>query len=120
MSDRRTPFRRPQRWAVLAAYTLVVGISQMLWLNFAPLVSLVQSRYAVSELTASLLILVFPLLYVVFSLPAGALTDARGYRFAVGLGALGMTAGAALRIFDQRFAFLLAGQIVVAVAQPYV
>ncbi|HWE27982.1 MAG TPA: hypothetical protein VHB97_08280, partial [Polyangia bacterium] len=62
---------RPRRWAVLAAYTLVVGVSQLLWLNFAPLLTMVQTRYGVSELSASLLVLVFPLLYVVFSLSAG-------------------------------------------------
>jgi predicted MFS family arabinose efflux permease len=111
---------RPRRWAVLAAYTLVVGMSQLLWLNFAPLLTMVQSRYGVSELSASLLVLVFPLLYVVFSLPAGALTDRRGYRFTVGLGALVMTAFAALRIWDDRFAVLLVAQMGIAVAQPYI
>ena len=111
---------RPRRWAVLAAYTLVVGMSQLLWLNFAPLLTMVQSRYGVSELSASLLVLVFPLLYVVFSLPAGALTDRRGYRFTVGLGALGMTVFAALRIWDDRFVVLLVAQMGIAVAQPYV
>src|SRR5258706_6869242 len=58
---------RPRRWAVLGVYAVIVGVSQMLWLNFAPLLSLVQTRYGVSELTASMLLLVFPLLYVVLS-----------------------------------------------------
>ena len=111
---------RPRRWAVLAVYATVAGVSQMLWLNFAPLLSLVQTRYGVGELTASLLVLVFPLLYVIFSIPAGVLTDARGYRFAVGLGALGMAVSACLRIFDASFWLLLAGQIGAAIAQPYV
>src|SRR5262249_41443139 len=109
-----------RRWAVLAAYAAVVGVSQMLWLNFAPLLSLVQVRYGVSELRASLLVLVFPLLYVVLSIPAGALTDARGYRFAIGAGAIGMTVASALRVFDQSFWCLLAAQIGIAIAQPYV
>jgi predicted MFS family arabinose efflux permease len=111
---------RPRRWAVLAAYTFVVGVSQLLWLNFAPLLTMVQSRYGVSELSASLLVLVFPVLYVVFSIPAGALTDRRGYRYTVGLGALVMTAFTALRIWDDRFAVLLIGQMGIAVAQPYI
>jgi predicted MFS family arabinose efflux permease len=114
------PLRRPRRWAVLFAYTLVVGVSQLLWLNFAPILTLVQSRFGVSELMASLLVLVFPLLYVVFSIPAGALTDRRGYRFAVGAGAIGMALAACVRIWDASFWTLLAGQIGIAVAQPYV
>jgi predicted MFS family arabinose efflux permease len=98
----------------------VLGISQMLWLNFAPLLSLVQRRYGVSELAASTLVLVFPLLYILLSIPAGAWTDRRGYRFTAGLGALIMALGACLRIADASFWMLLLGQIAVAVAQPFV
>ncbi|HEY0714046.1 MAG TPA: hypothetical protein VGF45_15305, partial [Polyangia bacterium] len=54
--------RQRRRWGVLAAYVGVMAISQTLWLNFAPLLALVQRRYQVDELTASLLVLVFPLL----------------------------------------------------------
>jgi predicted MFS family arabinose efflux permease len=111
---------RPRRWAVLAAYTLVAGVSQMLWLNFAPLLGLVQNRYGVSEEVAGLLVGVFPLLYVVLSIPAGALTDSRGYRVTVGAGAIGMAIAAGVRILDHDFWFLLAGQIGVAIAQPFV
>jgi predicted MFS family arabinose efflux permease len=120
MAEKLPALHRPRRWAVLFAYTLVVGVSQMLWLNFGPLLTLVQQRYGVSELTASLLLLVFPLLYVVFSIPAGALTDRRGYRFAAGVGALVMALFSCVRILDSSFWFLLAGQIGIAVAQPYV
>jgi hypothetical protein len=52
-------FRRPRRWAVLVAYTLVAGASQMFWLNFAPLLTDLQKRYGVSELWASSPIFVF-------------------------------------------------------------
>ena len=75
------------RWWVLAAYAWLMGMSQLLWLSFAPLLGQIQTRYGVSEFTAGLLLLVFPLLYVLLSLPAGTLADRRGYRYAVGLGA---------------------------------
>jgi fucose permease len=93
---------RKYRWVVLGVYLPIAGLSQLLWLNFAPLLSWVQKRYEVSETAASWLILVFPLLYVVFSIPAGALIDRRGYRFGVGLGAGIMAVGASLRVFDSR------------------
>jgi len=105
---------------VLAAYTFVLGVSQMLWLNFAPLIGLVKARYGVSEELASALIFVFPLLFVVLSVPAGALIDRRGYRFAVGAGAVLMAASSLVRIADTSFWCLLAGQIGVAIAQPFV
>ena len=62
------------RWAVLAAYVAVVGVSQLLWLNFAPILTRIQTRYGVGELAASALVLVFPLLYVVLSLLGGVLS----------------------------------------------
>src|SRR5258705_262255 len=114
------PFRRPRRWVVLGAYTFVAGVSQLLWLNFAPILTSIEGRYGVSELVASLLVLVFPLLYVVLSIPAGTLTDRRGYRFAVGAGALGMAFAACVRIWDTSFWVLFAGQLGIAAAQPYV
>lgn len=111
---------RSARWAVLLAFTAVAGVSQMLWLNFAPLLSQVQRRYEVSELIASTLVLVFPLLYVVLSLPAGARVDRRGYRRSVAEGAVLQAACACLRVFDGRFATLLAAQIGIAIAQPFI
>jgi predicted MFS family arabinose efflux permease len=120
VSDESAALHLPRRWGVLAAYVVVVGLSQLLWLNFAPLGLLVQTRYHVSELTASLLVLVFPLLYVLLSVHAGAMTDRRGYRHTVGLGAVVMAVGACVRIDDASFWALLAGQVIIAVAQPYV
>ena len=120
MADDGGRLHRPYRWAVLAAYTLAVGVTQMLWLNFAPLLALVQTRYGVSELVASTLILVFPLLYVVFSIPSGVLIDRRGYRFTVGAGAVATAAFSLLRIWDTSFWMIMAGQLGIAVAQPFV
>ena len=120
MSETERACHRPYRWVVLAVYTFVAGVSQMLWLNFAPLLTQIQKRYEVSELLASTLVLVFPLLYVLLSLPAGAMIDRKGYRFTVGLGAVGMALFACLRIHDASFWVLLAGQTGIAVAQPFV
>lgn len=113
-------FNRNYRWVVLAVFMGVAGVNQTLWLNFAPLLSQIQRRYGVSELLASLLVLCFPLLYVVLSMPAGAMTDRRGYRFTVNLGSLLMTAFACVRIFDASFWTLLAGQVGIAVSQPFI
>jgi predicted MFS family arabinose efflux permease len=112
--------QRPYRWVVLTVFAVAAGVTQMLWLNFAPLLGLVQQRYGVSELVASTLVLVFPLIYVFLSIPAGALIDARGYRFTVGLGAIATAAFAGLRIWDSWFWVLMVAQVGIAVAQPFV
>ena len=119
-SESRFHSGSPYRWVVLAAFFCVAGVSQMLWLNFAPLVTMLQSRYQVTELVASSLILVFPLLYVVLSMPAGVLIDRRGYRFSVGLGSIAMALFSCVRIYTGSFAVLLVAQIGIAIAQPFI
>ena len=120
MSDVTPRLRRPYRWAVLLAYLPVIGLSQLLWLNFADLQGFVQKQYGVSEFLASTLILVFPLLYVFLSVPAGNLIDRRGYRFAIGGGAVVMAISSLIRLGDVSFWALLAGQTGIALAQPYI
>lgn len=120
MGDGARAFRNPIRWAILAIFIVVVALSQLLWLNFAPILTQIQARYGVDELTASLLVLVFPLIYVLLSLPAGRIVDSRGYRVAIGGGATVMAAFSALRIYDDSFWLLLVAQIGIAVAQPFI
>ncbi|WP_314591539.1 MFS transporter [Paenibacillus terrigena] len=108
------------RWTVLLSFTLLAGISQMLWLNFAPLITTLEERYHVSEESMNLLLMVFPLVYVLLSVHAGIVIDRRGYRFGVGIGGLLMAIFACVRIFDQQFIFLVIGHVGIAIGQPYV
>lgn len=110
----------PYRWIVLSVFVLAAAMSQLLWLNFAPLISYLQARYSVTETTASLLILVFPLIYVLLSVHAGRMTDRRGYKFTVGAGTVIMAVFACMRIYDASFWALLVAQTGIAIAQPYV
>ena len=120
MLDRILTFSVRRRWVVLGLFMLVAGLSQALWLNFAPLLTMVQARYGVSEGVASSLVLVFPLVYVLLSVHAGQLTDRRGYRFTMGLSAVVMATFACLRIEDGgHFAVVLVAQLGIAAAQPY-
>lgn len=111
--------RSGARWLVLVLFMAVAGLSQALWLNFAPLLTTVQSKFGVSEGTASLLLLVFPLVYVLLSVPAGALTDRKGYRFAVSFGAVLMAGFSVLRIDEHHFWVLLLAQTGIAIGQPF-
>lgn len=107
------------RWSVLAAFVLVTSANQMLWLTFAPLTSSSARHYGVSEGAIGALSAVFPLLYVLLAIPAGFALD-RWFRGSLLLGA-GLTAlGGLVRLTADSYPAVLAGSLVVAVAQPLV
>ncbi len=109
-----------KKWFALGAFSLSAGLSQFLWLNFAPLITFIQKKYEVSEEYAGLLILVFPLTYVILSIHSGKLIDLKGYRFSILLGSVVMAVFACLRIYDESFWILLLAQLGISLAQPFI
>ncbi|MEH7453945.1 MFS transporter [Gottfriedia acidiceleris] len=107
-------------WYVLLSFDVLAGISQMLWLNFAPLISYLKSHYEVSESDINWLLIVFPLIYIVFSIHSGKVIDRLGYRFSILLGGIFMSVFSTIRIFGSSFSFLLIGQVGIAIGQPYI
>jgi len=108
------------KWIVLACFALAAGMSQLLWLNFAPILSQIETIYQIPESQASLLILVFPLIYVLLSIHAGSLTDHKGYRYTLVMGTFLMAIFSCLRIYTASFTLMLVAQIGIAIAQPYI
>ncbi len=104
---------------VVLAYALVAAATQILWLTYAPIDTAAARHYGVSTGAIGWLAEIFPLLYVVLALPAGRLLDA-GFRPALAGGGALVALGGALRLGGQTFAWAMAGQAAVAVAQPLV
>ena len=112
---------------MIAAFALVGAATQILWLNFAGVTTVAAARYGVSETAIGWLAQVFPLLYVVLAIPAGLVLD-RWFRAGLAAGAVLTAAGACLRLVGDGsadgsadgYGWLLAGQVVAAVAQPLV
>lgn len=109
----------PSRWGVVAAFALVGAATQLLWLTYAGVTTATAAAYGVSENAVGWLAQVFPLLYVVLAIPAGMALD-RHFRGALAAGAVLTAAGAGLRLVGDGFGWVLAGQVVIAVAQPLV
>jgi predicted MFS family arabinose efflux permease len=109
----------PSRWGAIGAYAAVAAANQLLWLTFAPITTAAARHYGVSEGAVGWLSQVFPLLYVVLAIPAGLALD-RGLRPALLAGAWLTAAGGLVRLTADTFAVALAGQVLVAVAQPFV
>ncbi len=111
---------KPSRgWAVVLAYASVCASTQVLWLTYAAITSETSRRYGVSEGAVGWLAEIFPLLYVVLALPAGALLD-RWFRPALAASGALVAAGGLVRLAGLSYGSALAGQALVAVAQPVV
>lgn len=106
-------------WGIVAAYGAVAAITQTLWLTYAPITTETAHRYGVSVSAIGWLSEIFPLLYVVLAIPAGALLD-RWFRPSLAAAGGVVAAGGLLRLGGESFAFALAGQALVALAQPVV
>jgi sugar phosphate permease len=109
------------RWVVLAVYMYISALTQLYWLNFAAITTVIQQRFQWTLSSIMWFTLVFPLVYVVLSIPAGMLIDKKGFKYGVGIGALFTGIFAMLRLVNSdSFTILLVSQIGIAVGQPFV
>jgi predicted MFS family arabinose efflux permease len=106
-------------WRVIVAYSLVCAATQVLWLSYAAITTETARRYGVSVGAVGWLAEIFPLLYVVLAIPAGILLD-RWFRPALAAGGALVALGGVVRLGGETFAWAMAGQVLVAVAQPVV
>jgi len=106
-------------WTPVIWYALVAAAIQMLWLTFAAITTDSAHHYGVSVTAIGWLSEIFPLLYVVLAIPAGALLDNR-FRPALGCAGALMAVGGFIRAGGDSFAWALTGQVAIAVAQPVI
>ncbi len=104
---------------VIVAYALVCAATQVLWLTYAAITTETARRYGVSVGAVGWLAEIFPLLYVALAIPAGVLLD-RWFRPALAAGGALVALGGIVRLGGATFAWAMAGQVLVAVAQPVV
>jgi MFS family permease len=110
------------RWVVLAVYMLIAALTQLYWLNFAGITTFMEGPpFGWPGSSVMWLALVFPLVYVFVSIPAGMLIDKKGFKYGVGIGALFTGVFAMLRLVNtDSFNILLISQIGIAIGQPFV
>jgi predicted MFS family arabinose efflux permease len=106
-------------WRVIIAYALLCAATQVLWLTYAAITTESARRYGVSVGAIGWLAEIFPLTYVVLAIPAGRLLD-RWFRPSLAVGGALVAAGGLLRLGGLTFAWAMAGQVLVAIAQPIV
>jgi predicted MFS family arabinose efflux permease len=116
---RRSHNSNRANWQVIVAYSLVCAATQVLWLTYAAITTETAKHYGVSVGAVGWLAEIFPLLYVVLAIPAGILLD-RWFRPVLAAGGGLVALGGVVRLGGDTFAWAMAGQVVVAVAQPIV
>jgi MFS family permease len=108
------------RWVVLAAFMLVNLTIQVMWISYAPINSLAAKYYGVSDVAIGALTMSFMIVFVPMALPAAWVIDTKGFRWAVGLGVVLMSAfGVARGLAGTSYTLVLLSTIGIAVAQPF-
>ncbi|PPK64476.1 putative MFS family arabinose efflux permease [Actinokineospora auranticolor] len=105
------------RWPVVAAFAGVGVATQVCWLGYTPLTTAAAVHFGVDEQAVGWLANLFPLLFVLLSVPAGRALDHR-FRPTLAVGAALVAVGAAVRLVDDAYWAALVGQTLAAVAQP--
>jgi sugar phosphate permease len=109
------------RWVVLAVYMYIAALTQLYWLNFAAIDTFIEERFSITASSVMWFTLVFPLVQVLLSMPAGLVIDKKGFKYGVGIGALFTGVFAMLRLVNtDSFTVLLISQIGIAIGQPFV
>lgn len=113
-------FSKKTKWLILISFSVLIGVNQLLWLTFAPIIISTQDFFKVSEFEANLLTLIFPIIYVIFSFHSGKLIDKKGYKKIVTFAGLLMLLGSSIRFFSfQNYWLVFSGQALIAISQPY-
>jgi MFS family permease len=111
----------PYRWVILVVYMFVAALTQLYWLNFAAIETYIEDLLKIPASDVQWFTLVFPLVQVILTIPAGMIIDKIGFKWGVGIGAIFTGVFSLLRLADpSSFAVLLISQIGISVGQPFV
>jgi MFS family permease len=112
----------PRRWGILMGFTLISMSSQIIWLNFAGIVSpQTQDIFHVGLVQIGLISAVWPLVFIPLSMPAGLLVDRWGFRKTVILGGGIIMVFSRLRILSGTdFTSLFVFESLATIGQPFI
>jgi MFS family permease len=114
------------RWVVLATIMLITMMSQVQWLTHAPIARAAEVYYhgrfnPLSFFNIDFLASSYMIFYLIMCIPASYFIDRFGIVKGVGTGAILMAAGGIIKGFSgNSFTMVLTGQILLAIAQPFV
>lgn len=109
------------RWVVLSVYMFIAALTQLYWLNFSAIDTYIESNMGISALNIGMLALVFPIIYIVLSIPSGIIIDRKGFKYGVFIGTVFTGLFSMVRLISpESYTVLLISQIGIAIGQPFV
>ncbi|MGC8562698.1 MAG: MFS transporter [Thermoplasmata archaeon] len=114
--------RDNRRWMVLVGFMLISMSSQIIWLNFAGIVSpQMQDIFHVGLGPISLMSGLWPLIFIPISIPTGLMVDRWGFKKVVSIGGVILVIFSWLRLLSGgNFEILFIFQSLAAIGQPFV
>lgn len=108
------------RWVVLFATVPVVIATEMMWLTFSPIASIMEAEYGVSNFAVNMLATSYMIMFIVCCLPASYVIDRFGFRVSLIIGGLltgifGFTRAACA----DSFVMIAVSQFMLAAGQPF-
>ena len=108
------------RWVILITAIPIIIATEMMWLTFSPIASVIAEHYGVSGFAVDMLATSYMLMFIVFCFPAAYVIDRFGFRRSLVIGALltgvfGFTRAA----FAGSFSAVIISQFLIAVGQPF-
>jgi MFS family permease len=108
------------RWVILLSMIPVLAVTNVFWLTFAPITDIAVKFYHVTPLSIALLSMSYMVIYIIMAIPASWVVDTKGFRVAMGIGAIVTAVFGMLRgIYAQEFLIVTLAQFGVAIGQPF-
>ena len=109
------------RWVVLVIYMSLAALTQLYWLNFAAIETYMEKHLQITAGDVMWFTLIFPVIQVLLTIPAGMLIDKKGFKYGIGIGAIFTGFFALIRLINPvSYWVLLLSQIGISIGQPFV
>ena len=110
----------PYRWVILIAAIPIIISTEMVWLTFSPIASVIAEHYGVSGFAVDMLATSYMIMFIIFCFPAAYVIDRFGFRRSLVIGALLTGIFCFTRAaFAGSFAAVAVSQFIIAIGQPF-
>lgn len=110
----------PYRWVILIAAIPIIISTEMVWLTFSPIASVIAEHYGVSSFAVDMLATSYMIMFIIFCFPASYVIDRFGFRRSLMIGALLTGIFALTRaLFAGNFTAVAISQFIIAIGQPF-